>query len=340
MYIQEIFKDLGIISRIDKEKINVQCFLHGEKNGQSLFINFAKNSYQCFGKCQERGNLQQLLTKIGCDVILNSQYLIESEINKHLYKTGKKDLEELDLNKHKYFFSKNITEDGIKYLNKRNLSKEIYDANFIYNNPYNQRIYIPVLFEGKYYGNITRTTFNEVSVYNLISKETGIKIDMYNKKDILYEIIEGDNPLYLKYKETTIKTKWNERYLNDYFLPKDQILYEPLTNNPDCNVYLLQEGCLDSLYSNQYGYNSYAVIGNGINENHVKYLLSKLEGKYLISAFDNDLAGQKYHQQLCKIANRFILKLDWSLIKRKVKDVGDITKEELDYLVLNANYGI
>jgi len=103
---------------------------------------------------------------------------------------------------------------------------------------------------------------------------------------------------------------------------------------------LLQEGCLDSLYSNQYGYNSYAVIGNGINENHVKYLLSKLEGKYLISAFDNDVAGQKYHQQLCKIANRFILKLDWSLIKRKVKDVGDITKQELDYLVLNANYGI
>lgn len=336
MYIQEVFKDLGIINRIDKEKINVQCFLHGEKNGQSLFINFSKNYYQCYGKCQEKGNLQQLLIKLGSDTILNSQYLIETEINKHFIKSSQKELEAIDYSKHLYFYSKNISD--IPYLNKRKLSKDIYQANKIYLNDYTKRITIPVTFEGKYYGNITRTIYSEKDTLNLISKETGIDINQFNKKDILFEIIYTDNPIYDKYRDMTIKTKWNERYLNDYFLPKDRILYEPLTNNPECNVYLLQEGCLDSLFSNQYGYNSYAVIGNGINENHVKYLLEKLEGKYLISAFDNDLAGQKYHEQLCKLANRFILRLDWGLIRRKVKDIPDISKEELDYLVYNATY--
>ena len=340
MYIQEIFRDLGIINHIDRTKITIPCLIHNEKRGNSLYINFETNRYQCFGKCQESGNLQQLLYKIGSDTILSSQYLIESAINKELNIRVEKQLEELDFNKHLYFYDSPKNMRDIKYLNDRNLSPEIYQKNKIYLNSYNQRIYIPVMFEGKYYGNITRTIFNEKNTLKHIQKQTGIQIDEYNKKDVLFDILYTDKEEYNRFREYTHITKWHERYLNDFFLPKDRILYEPLTNNPECNVYLLQEGSLDSLFSNQYGYNSYAVIGNGINKFHVDYLMKKLEGKYLIAAFDNDEAGRKYYSKLVKLSNKLILKLDWSLIKRKVKDVADLTKEELDYLVKHANYGI
>ncbi len=92
------------------------------------------------------------------------------------------------------------------------------------------------------------------------------------------------------------------------------------------------------MYHNGYGYNSFAIIGQGINAKQVDYILNKCAGKRLILGFDNDVAGEKYYFKFLELAKMIIPRLNWNLLNRKVKDSGDVTKEELDFLYNNAYY--
>lgn len=325
--------NLGIITD-NKPKQLIQCFLHDESNGNSLYLNFDTNCYKCYGKCQTSGKITELVRKLGINYIEDNSFLLNL-INKQRENDNKpvSPLIEKDKKKLLYFYNQN--KGIIPYLESRKLSAYYVEKNFLYLNPYNNRIYIPIWFNNKYYGNVTRTIYNENVIIERICTEKQLENNKSNKKYIINEILKTDNPEFEQYRESCKRTRCFERYLNDYDLPKDRILYEPLTNENGRQITLLQEGSLDALFSNQFGYNALSVLGSGINENHAKYVMKKFKGKNLICAFDNDLAGEKFYNQAVQLFKQLLPKIDYNLLDRKVKDIPDLTKKELDYLIEN-----
>ena len=130
-------------------------------------------------------------------------------------------------------------------------------------------------------------------------------------------------------------------------LPKNNIVYEPLTNDYINNkITLLTEGSFDSIYANQYGYNAMAIIGGAISRSNyidselslIDYIIEKCKhyNNELILCFDNDKAGINFTKQFRKYSKQIIKRIDFTLLNKPVKDLQDINKQELDFLVNNA----
>jgi DNA primase len=159
---------------------------------------------------------------------------------------------------------------------------------------------IPIFFSGDYYGVIRRT------------------------------ILEDHQPKY-KYPE---------------HMPKRSLLYMPLyVENPTNKKLLIVEGSLDALKCAQNGYYSVATLGCMPTQEQINIISDycRQNGLESILLYDNDQAGidgskyaikQGYNGKIASIDK---LAEVWYAEGTEVKkDPGELTKDELDFLVKNS----
>jgi DNA primase len=333
-----IYENLGIIKDSTKTKLTIPCILHNEKNGKSLYLNFEKGFYRCFGKCQQSGSLMTLLSSLGfTDIVLSNESMIRTLLEKNNDKP--KEINPLPFKLVEKSYNNNINE--IPYLSNRGISADIYQKNYIWLNRDDMRVYIPIFFNKKYYGNISRTIYNIEKIWQKIEEEMGIKINIDDRNEIEFEILYDKNSKFRKYNKSAWKYKYFSRYLNDPSLPKDRILYEPLymgvqASSDSPQKWLITEGCFDTLRACMGGYNSLAILGGGINAMQCRYIMQRCNNNYLVLGFDNDKAGSQFYHTFIKNVKQFVKRLDFNMVNRKVKDISDISINELNYLYDNA----
>lgn len=336
MNLKYYFKKLELIpaNELHKDKIVTKCFLHNEVNGKSLVIDFKRNKWKCYGKCCKSGLITDLLIKFGFNELI--QFNDKEEIIEQ-----PKSINIIPFNKVEYRFK--INKQLNSYYESRNLDINFIKRNYIYYSDSYKRIYIPCFCNGICYGHIKRTTLNKEEILSYIEK----KLDyQYDKMDILMMLDERDI-VTEQWNDKYHKTRPDIKYLNDSSLPKNNIVYEPLTNDYINNkITLLTEGSFDSIYANQYGYNAMAIIGGAISRSNyidselslIDYIIEKCKyyNNELILCFDNDKAGINFTKQFRKYSKQIIKRIDFTLLKKPVKDLQDINKQELDFLVSNA----
>lgn len=332
---QTLIKLKWIPSNQSGSHFNIPCILHNEAVGKSLFINTEANFYKCYGKCQVQGKLTDLLLKEG--MIDLSSLMIQPLEKKEVIE------EEIIEKGLDYIWKYNINIKDIDYLNKRGLDYDIYSKNYIYFSEWDQRVHIPFFCDGKYYGDVSRTILNlndflkeAYNIFFYLNKPFD-ELSQEELKQLSFNIeinTEYDNEDWLSI--YVYKYKIFTRYKNDKNLPKKYLVYEPLTNNEVENKdYLfLVESQLDAIKINQFGYQALAILGGGFKEmGQINLIKKKAKGKQLVCAFDNDLAGEKFYNSFCQLSMSFPYRFDWKRVGRKLKDIGDISKEEFELLI-------
>lgn len=122
------------------------------------------------------------------------------------------------------------------------------------------------------------------------------------------------------------------RYVYPANFQKSALLYSPhpieIIHN---EVELWCEGSLDALKAAQHGYIAKAILGCSISKVQIQYL--EESPREIVLALDNDEPGQRGISELLRLTNRF----DISILQypEGTKDVGEMTKEQLDWAVTN-----
>lgn len=331
--LKQTFFNAGVIPSTSKNSYIIPCPIHGETNGKSLSINFDLGKWKCFGKCKTGGNLSKLMTILGIGYIgLTTQH----NYFQYPLSENKNELIEIWSQDALTNFNKRHIGGNIKYFSKRGLSENIVEANKLSYNEWNQRVYMPVFCNKSCFGYVSRTILNIDEILakiavdecydNLAIRELSkqlVFIQDLNEKEVQENL---NNPL-IRYYNNLHKYKPFSRYLNSFNLPKDDIVYEPLSNDDSNPYYIVTEGIIDALLANQYGVNSFAVLGTGLNQNQVDYIVRKSKGN-IILMFDNDVAGTGFTNEFCKLAKNFFYVANWNIFGRKVKDIGDLKGQD------------
>ncbi len=122
----------------------------------------------------------------------------------------------------------------------------------------------------------------------------------------------------------------------DDSLPKEQILYCPLTNTGKSKYLFVVEGFADALRVSSFGEDACAILGCHVSEVQLRYIYELANGREIMWAFDNDAAGKKGLEKCLELING----LDGHKIfcyTDGTKDPGEITtKEQLMYGIENA----
>lgn len=340
--LKQCFFNAGVIPSTHKNNYIVPCPIHGESSGKSLSISFDIGKWQCFGKCNTGGKISKLLNLLGIGVYMGLTFSkgLSNPLEVYKYNNEIEDWSDYRLDKFNQYHQKN----NIDYFYKRGLSDEIIKVNKLSYNDWNKRVYMPVFCNKTCYGYVSRTTLNTAEILDKISLNEGIPETYRNElskqlifiqdlsEDEVREISIEDNPL-IQYYQNLHKYKPFTRYTNSFNLPKDDLVYEPLSNDDTIPYYIVTEGIVDALLGNAYGINSFAVLGTGINESQVRYIIKKSKGK-LILMFDNDSAGRGFIKDFSRLAKEFYYIPNWNILGRSVKDIGDLKgKEEFDKLI-------
>lgn len=338
MNFKEILIDNHIISENDRSKQYslIACPFHHEKNGKSLYINFDKNFFKCFGKCQIKGSLYNLIQRLFDSIISFDGMFEEAPV---IQKDLKKIIEPQIIPSYKVEYRQKVNNSPcIPELENRGFSNSIIQANYIYKSNYNDRIYIPIFFKDNCWGYIKRSTQSPEQVMQELCKQEGIQYQENNLKEYEYLINEDESsPLY-KHKEYCKKYRFFYKYLNDFNLPKSKLVAEPVTNKfCSQNLTIICEGYLDALKCNQFGFKSLAILGTGINASQINYIETNYSN--IVLGFDNDPTGKKYTKQFRDISLVDYPYINLSLLNYNCKDIDNIKdKNDMLYLLNNLVY--
>ena len=323
MNYKDILIDNHIISESERNKSYslIACPFHHEKNGKSLYMNFDKNFFKCFGKCQIKGTLYNLIQRLFDSIISFDGMFEEAPI---FQKELKKVIEPQIIPSYKVEYRQKINNSPyISELENRGFSNQIIQANHIYKSTYNDRIYIPIFFKGNCWGYIKRSTQSPEQVMQELCKQEGMEYRENNLKEYEYLINEDESsPLY-KHKEYCKKYRFFDKYLNDFNLPKSKLVAEPVTNKfCSQNLTIICEGYLDALKCNQF---------------QINYIETHYSN--IVLGFDNDTTGKKYTKQFRDISLVDYPYINLGLLNYSCKDIDNIKdKNDMLYLLSNLVY--
>lgn len=126
-------------------------------------------------------------------------------------------------------------------------------------------------------------------------------------------------------------------------MPKDRMLYLPLTNTGKTEHLLLVEGPIDALKASFFGFDSGAILGCLISDKQMWAAYDEANGREIIIALDNDPPGiegiSRIIDKLQGLDNVRIFKYSdkWKNDKGElVKDIGDCNKEMIEWGIENA----
>lgn len=285
-HLKQLLYSKGIIDNLDTNQFNIPCMNHNETTGRSLSINFDKNIFKCFSsKCNNfKGSINDLCNHLGYTSTIYSQ-IVTRNTSSNLSVTN---LKLFDYSKYLYW-----NNNDLSYLTKRRISVEILKKNNITNVDFMKRIFMPFTFRNKIYGIIGRSTLTE-SDKQLILQSYESK---YNRSD-LFDLSQEELPEDFKYVNYY---RANQKYINSANLPKKELIYEPNTNTSNKSLLFITEGILNTLSINELGYDSVAILGSQPSENQIKLIRSISNGRKVVTAFDNDSAGENCKRQFHKL---------------------------------------
>lgn len=121
----------------------------------------------------------------------------------------------------------------------------------------------------------------------------------------------------------------------DNGMPKERIIYCPLTNTGQGDIITVCEGFADSLKSSFYGIDSCSILGCLISEKQIELVYEFANGRDIIWAMDNDDPGREGLNRII----RMIPGIDNSRIFEycdDIKDIGDSSEQQFRYGIDNA----
>lgn len=276
------------------------CPFHADKN-PSMSVSREKKIFNCFS-CGTKGNVIsfyakynnlsynestiQLAKKIGIQV--DEKLTLQSEKDASLYKA----MEEATSFYQFYLMNSIESEEALKYLNNRGITKEIIEKFGIGLAPSAEDdLYVTLKKEkiteldqielGLIAGN------SQGKIYDLFRRRIMFPINDHFGKPVgfsgrIYLPEQNNQPKYVNSKETAIFHKGNLLY-NFYNASKSARL-------EDC--FYLFEGFMDVIAAEKAGiYNGVATMGTALTSDHIRSLLSVSNN--IILCFDGDEAGIK-----------------------------------------------
>jgi len=296
--------DAGFKVRYRKkdELVLQKCSLHRDKT-PSLTINIAKNRYRCWS-CDDKGSISKLLSYYGIKWGSYSQAATIDELESYL-----NECEQLD----------SSVESIIKNSpNQTRIELGDYKPNEL--ELLNYKYYHPYL-EGRGFD-------KEFILANKIGFDRDklrvtIPIFLFDQFiGVAARTVVSDIP----------KISYNAG------MPKDKILYIPLTCNHKSDTIVITEGPIDALKGSYYGYDTVSILGCQVSEAQMDLIYEYAVGRQIIIALDSDQPGKNG-------TNKFISMLPdiddvkifcYNGINSVIKDPGDATKNQMNYGILNA----
>lgn len=312
--IVEKLKFAGIQGKVTGNEYKGKCPFCGKPK---FYVNIKSGKYICFsGSCRRKGHISSILGeyKVDFDEVFSKSLFYE--------KNGVETYIEHDineLNNYKYIH---------RYMLDRGFDKDFLAANKVGYDKKTHRITVPIFFDQKYWGCIKRTVLPDVEAKYIYPPNMP-------KRELVY----------LPYVcEAPGGSKWIDK---------------------NKKVLLIVEGSLDALKAAQYGYRAMAVLGCFITNEQMSLIeqYAKTHDLEIVLMFDNDEAGKKAIQETLskyfwvdfkvgyiaeaeeyansKRTERKIVdnqgKICYNDCKGEVrKDVGDLSPEELDYVISRA----
>lgn len=125
------------------------------------------------------------------------------------------------------------------------------------------------------------------------------------------------------------KVKYNSN------MPKEQLLYLPLSNTNKSEYFMVNEGFADALKASFYGQDSCAIMGCLISEQQMRLVYEQADGRPIIWAMDNDPPGEAGTDRCIKLSPGIDLNKVF-VYNGEAKDVGEMSEQDFKYGVENA----
>lgn len=109
-------------------------------------------------------------------------------------------------------------------------------------------------------------------------------------------------------------------------LPKNKILYTPLTNTGNTEYLLVVEGPIDALKSSYLGQDSAAILGCHPSKEQISHITRIANGRTIILALDNDTPGKKGVEKWIDLT--IDISTSIMIYPIDVKDIGEMNKEQ------------
>lgn len=125
------------------------------------------------------------------------------------------------------------------------------------------------------------------------------------------------------------------RYADD--MPKEKVVYWPLTARNKGETLTVTEGFADSLRFSSFGYDSVSILGCQCSQTQLELIYKIANGRQIIWALDNDPPGQEGTLKILNMVSPIDNSKIFNYNGMEVKDPGEIsTKEEMDMGIENA----
>lgn len=288
-----IIEDLGVdISSQTTEHFLCYCPFHVNLNTPSFEIAKANGLWLCFNEsCGARGNLEQLVQKLGGDSLSIGKTLAQVKAN---YKQNR----DVNAEFQKIFFDKI---DQVDWTEKVDSLVVNYDTEDINKLKY-------MLDRG-----FNPSTLRQFEV-GFSSKKNRIVIPVRNESFKLVGVIGR-----------AISEDKKPKYLYSDNLPKKGILFN-LCHAKTYRQVIIVEGSLDAIKVHQAGYaNVVASLGSGFSEQQ-----AELINRYFLDVIifgDNDDAGRGLGEQIVERCSR--RNLFYAQYPEGIKDPGEMTEDQI-----------
>lgn len=117
-------------------------------------------------------------------------------------------------------------------------------------------------------------------------------------------------------------------------MPKDKILYCPLTNTGKSEYLLVTEGPIDALKASMFGQDSVSIMGCHASKDQMEFTKKLAKGRQVVLALDNDEPGRKGIQKWLSLTSDFDAVI--FSYPDEVKDIGEISETEFNNGITKA----
>lgn len=112
----------------------------------------------------------------------------------------------------------------------------------------------------------------------------------------------------------------------NYGMPKNKIVYQPLTNTGETEYLIVVEGPIDALKASYLNQDSVAILGCHPSNVQIKHITNIANGRTIILALDNDTPGKKGIEKWIDLT--IDISTSIMIYPIDVKDIGEMDREQ------------
>lgn len=120
----------------------------------------------------------------------------------------------------------------------------------------------------------------------------------------------------------------------NYGMPKNKIVYQPLTNTGNSEYLIVVEGPIDALKASYLNQDSVAILGCHPSNVQINHITKIANGRTIILALDNDTPGKKGIEKWIDLT--IDISTSIMIYPIDIKDIGEMNKEQFDNSLVNS----